>query len=235
MDRHLHREIGPSGLRIVRIDVHTRGRLTSSYSVGHLWVQNGNQCNSLMCLLSPAVFAGTCILLTETRASENAKVWLKLATSKRVVELAPQRIRDFVLGSDFTYEDMRFWLPLDASKSCEKRLELVELSASTSREKSVVRFHESGCILERKWVLPGAITAWKTLSSQEFVETDGVIQPTEIVVSREETGYFSQMRLLRCRINFPASTLWFRSAFIASSEEVSWLRDRLAREMAAGK
>lgn len=234
-ERHFHRDIGPRGMRVVNIDVHTRGRLTSSYSVGHVWVMNGNQCSSLMCLLSPRVFAGTCILLSETPESDTAEVWIKLATSKRVVELAPQRTRDFVLGSDFTYEDLRFWLPFDASESRDKSLETIELLASTPRERSVVRFHASGCILERRWLLPGALKAWKTLSAQDFAETDGVTQPTEIVVSRAETGYFSKMRLLRCRINFSADPNWFEPSFIASSKDVSWLRGRIDSEFTEDK
>jgi hypothetical protein len=50
--------------------------------------------------------------MTERALSEDAEIQLKLTTSSKPVSVPRERHRQQVLGTDFNYEDFRFWRPL---------------------------------------------------------------------------------------------------------------------------
>jgi hypothetical protein len=57
---------------------------------------------------------GTALLMVEQPYVETFEVWLRLRTANRAVIVDSARTAEYVLGTDLTYEDLRFWLPTDA-------------------------------------------------------------------------------------------------------------------------
>ena len=94
--------------------VMTGGKPSLHYEIDHAWRREGNVCGSILFVRAPAALRGTFVRMVEAGVSQYVALELKLSTAARVLTVAPERQRQQVLGTDFTYEDLRFWRPLSA-------------------------------------------------------------------------------------------------------------------------
>jgi hypothetical protein len=110
------RNFGSPGWRSVHLELMTEGTLTRSFTVINLWQSEAEKTRTLFLLQKPDGLSGTNYLLTEsTTASEalDMRVHLFLPSGNRqVLEIEPSNFNEGLLGSDFTYTDLRMKLPL---------------------------------------------------------------------------------------------------------------------------
>ena len=108
------RNLGNPGWRRVLMELNTDNRVTSTFVVINLWRDFENEERTLFLLEEPAALKGTSYLLSEsTRSSPEIHVHLFLpAGERKVLEVAHDNFDEGLLGSDFTYNDMRMLLPV---------------------------------------------------------------------------------------------------------------------------
>lgn len=107
------RNLGSPGLRGVTLELITEKRLTRSFTVYNFWKRERDGVRTLFLLKEPRGLGGTSYLLTENEtAAPDMSVRLFLpAGLKRVLEIPPTNYEEGLLGSDFTYNDLRMQLP----------------------------------------------------------------------------------------------------------------------------
>jgi hypothetical protein len=108
------RNEGSPGSRRVLMELITDNHVTSTYLVVNLWRDFENEKRTLFLLEEPDGLKGTSYLLREsTQSSPEMQVNLFLpAGERRVLTVAQQSFDEGLLGSDFTYNDMRMLLPV---------------------------------------------------------------------------------------------------------------------------
>jgi hypothetical protein len=110
------RNFGSPGWRSVSLELITEGELTRSFTVVNLWRSVGDETRTLFLLQEPEGLSGTNYLLTEGKGdaeSLDMRVHLFLPSGQRqVLEIAPNEFNEGLLGSDFTYTDLRMRMPL---------------------------------------------------------------------------------------------------------------------------
>jgi hypothetical protein len=111
-----NRDFGSPGWRSVHMELITEGTLTRSFTVTNLWRNEAGKTYTLFLLQKPEGLSGTNYLLTEGETSPeslNMKVHLFLPSgSRQVLEIEPSNFNEGLLGSDFTYTDLRMKLPV---------------------------------------------------------------------------------------------------------------------------
>lgn len=109
------RDIGAPGWRRVSLNLETGGRVTRRFSILHLFGRQGTEIRSLVVLEAPPGLRGTDYLLIEgTHDPAGMKLFLHLpAGEERVLSILPSRFEEGLLGSDFTYSDLRWLIPTD--------------------------------------------------------------------------------------------------------------------------
>lgn len=110
IERYNGRTLGAPGWRRVRIDLLAEGVVTRSFTVLNAWrqdLQGGVQ--ALYFLEAPQPLRGTAYLETERASnSPDLSVHLFLPAGRRaVLAVAPETFGEGLLGSDFSYEDVR--------------------------------------------------------------------------------------------------------------------------------
>jgi hypothetical protein len=110
------RNFGSPGWRTVYLELVTDGSVTRAFTVINLWKRVGRETKTLFLLQEPRGLSGTNYLLLEDGPDSNApdmRVYLFLPSGQRqVLEIAPSNFNEGLLGSDFTYMDLRMKLPI---------------------------------------------------------------------------------------------------------------------------
>ena len=108
------RNFGNPGWRRVSMELMTDGVVTRSFTVVNLWRSDGGVVRTLFLLEEPKGLSGTNYLLEEERSGlPDMRVYLFLpAGERRVLEVAPSNFPEGLLGSDFSYSDLRTQLPI---------------------------------------------------------------------------------------------------------------------------
>lgn len=205
---HARRQFGLSGFRQVRLDVYTAGSRAFSYTIFHIWRSTGDECRSLLYLAEPKILMGTGVLLVEVPARSDIEIWLRMRTAAKPVRVGHAHAGEFVLGTDFTYEDLRFWLPTDdfavlgvaSGEESEPAAWVVDVERKTARRCSRMRVHlDASLFLARKieWFRSNEILAERTYEATRLMSIDGIWSATVMEVSRPCDGYLSVMTLLR--------------------------------------
>lgn len=203
---HRARRIGETGVRLVELKVMTRASPAFMYSVIHLWKSLDGVCRSMFCLLEPRALAGTSVLLVET-AGVQTEIWLRLSTAARTLRIGASHSREFLLGTDFTYEDLRFWLPVsqnmvhpgtigfDAGYAAWK-FDFTPMDSRRTSASARVYLDAAHMSARRiEWYAKGCAAPERTYECKDLIEVDGIWCPTEIAVSRSTAGYASRMSL----------------------------------------
>ncbi|HVF88520.1 MAG TPA: outer membrane lipoprotein-sorting protein [Blastocatellia bacterium] len=111
-----NRNFGSPGWRTVYLELVTDGSVTRTFTVINLWKKVGRETKTLFLLREPRGLSGTNYLLQEDSPDSKAsdmKVYLFLPSGQRqVLEIAPSNFNEGLLGSDFTYTDLRMKLPV---------------------------------------------------------------------------------------------------------------------------
>lgn len=108
------RNFGSPGWRRVYLELLTGTDVTRTFTVTNLWKRDNEVVKTLFLLEEPKGFSGTNYLLTEKAeaSAPNMQVHLFLpAGERRVLEVAPDNFEEGLLGSDFTYNDLRMQFP----------------------------------------------------------------------------------------------------------------------------
>jgi hypothetical protein len=108
------RDIGSAGWRRVSMELLTDGALTRAFTVFNIWRTDENRVRTLFLLEEPEGLSGTAYLLQElNKSAPEMQVHLFLpAGDRRVLEVDPSNFDQGLLGSDFTYNDVRMRLPM---------------------------------------------------------------------------------------------------------------------------
>lgn len=107
------RNFGSPGRRGVTLELITDNKITRSFTVHNFWKQERDEVRTLFLLKEPRGLSGTSYLLMENVShAPDMKVHLFLPSGqRRVLEVPPNNFDEGLLGSDFTYSDMRMHLP----------------------------------------------------------------------------------------------------------------------------
>src|SRR5687767_222632 len=89
---HKERDFGRKGVRRVQIRVMAGEKEAVHYEVDHFWAVVGPVCSSLLVLREPRGLSGTLVLMIESGIAEAVRVLLKLSTSRRAVQVTPERV-----------------------------------------------------------------------------------------------------------------------------------------------
>lgn len=109
------RNFGSPGWRRVLMELVTDGAVTRTFAVVNLWRSDNDSVRMLFLLEEPKGLSGTGYLLEEPRREglPDMQVHLFLpAGERRVLEVAPSNFSEGLLGSDFSYQDVRTQLPV---------------------------------------------------------------------------------------------------------------------------
>jgi len=108
------RNLGSPGWRRVLMELITDNRVTSTFTVVNIWDHFENEERTLFLLEEPGGLKGTSYLLRENRqSSPDMQVHIFLpAGERKVLEVTHADFDEGLLGSDFTYNDMRMLLPV---------------------------------------------------------------------------------------------------------------------------
>lgn len=206
---HEVRSFGQSGYREVSLEVSTKDEVTVAYSVTHIWQVTASECTSIYFLNKPSILKGTAVKVVERPRDPNLDIWLSLRTSKRPIHVDGSRSEESVLGTDFTYTDLRFWLPTDSYVLEGKVREegLLTLSGLRKGENGglarlLIKFDV------RSW-WPVSIELWGTpdaeptraYRAERLTQIDGVWTPQLMSVERARERYRSEMTLIRIKPN----------------------------------
>jgi len=229
---HATRNFGKTGFREVVLTVFTDQQPVVSYRILHIWnVAESSACSSAFFLTEPSALHGTSLKLVEYPSSESLKIWLKLPSNENPITVDPSESHRSILGTDFSYTDLRFWLPTDKFDYVEFTPEGVHCGFKlrgdvTIREARVVLDPSRWLPTKVEW-LDAAGVPERIYSATDIVSVDGVWTPRTITVSRPKDQFQSVMTLRRALHGIPIEPALFRTDYLTQlSESVfeEWMR-----------
>lgn len=113
VNSHRHRTLANTGLREVNLEVQRNGKILITYLISQFWKIDRDTCKSLLLIQQPVRLSHTAILMTETRDRDTLEILLHLRTAKDWLFVDNDHSFDRILGTDFTYTDIRTWMPLE--------------------------------------------------------------------------------------------------------------------------
>ena len=209
MSHHARRDFGRTGFRDVTMQVFNQGTETCRYTICHVWRVADDACSSLLFLTAPQALAGTGVIAIEHPNEEAMQIWLRLRTSAQPIAFEASRSVQHVLGTDFTFEDLRFWLPLRALQiahaSWQRHEGVAACLVRASRSSPHARWPDLRLWLHGTHWLPLSIEWFdespggpaKVYSAGRLQQVDGVWTPTVVSVARPAHGYSSRMTMKR--------------------------------------
>jgi hypothetical protein len=202
---HVERNLGRVGARLVRLTEYSHGRTGISYDLAHAWKVEAGECASVFYVRGRGTLAHTAVLLRERPFERYPRAWVKLRTARHPVRIAPAQIEADVLGTDFSFDDLRTWTPLPISSGVvetAREADHAVLAASwLFRRKTPVTARASvhlrhGLVTAADWLLVGASSPFKELRADGIGVVDGVAMPSSIAIRRPDEGLESRMELL---------------------------------------
>jgi hypothetical protein len=205
---HVERYLGPGGLRLVRLDALVDGGASLSYRIAHAWHVAAGECASLFTVLAPGPLAGTTVLLRERPFEPYPRVWVQLTTARRPALVGWSDVEASILGTDFSYDDLRTWTPryVTAARSAvlDTRQELVLKAQWLYRRRTSVgavgRIGRHGLPVHVAWTRKGAATPFRILCADGIEAIEGMWMPSTLTVRRPAEGYTSRVVLDAARI-----------------------------------
>jgi hypothetical protein len=205
---HVERHLGAGGLRLVRLYALVDGGASHAFRIAHAWHVADGECASLFTVLAPGPLAHTTVLLRERPFETFPRLWVQLASARQPVRLGRGDIEASVLGTDFSYDDLRTWTPryVTAARSAVvDGDEHVVLTAEwLYRQRTPVgavgRIGPHGVPVQAVWTSGPAAEPFRILSAEGIEEIDGVSMPEAVTVRRPVEGYTSRMELDAVRV-----------------------------------
>lgn len=111
--RYNQRDFGVPGWRRIFLELKDGVTVTRTFTVSHLWQARDEMVRSLVVLEDPDGLRGTSYLLVEHGAvAGGMELYLHLPAGRgRVLSILPSRFDEGLLGSDFSYSDLRWRIP----------------------------------------------------------------------------------------------------------------------------
>jgi hypothetical protein len=224
---HSTRDFGESGFRDIAITVFNRNETAFMYEVLHIWKVEKGACSSLFLLTQPRVLSGTAIILVERPYVSAMEIWFRLRSGEQPVRMDASRCDQLVLGTDFTYSDLRFWFP--TSDFTFNQMEFIDNSGKLecilnarrqpSRTPSLqLRLTlDATCWLplRMEWFELGHDSPRRVYSARNLLNCNGIWTPRAISVSRPQQGYRTEMTLRRLLHNAAIESSLFRTDNLA--------------------
>ena len=110
VDAYNRRSVGSLGWQRVSMRLSSNGKISRTFTVVNVWDRTAAATRMLYFLEGPDGLKGSRYLQSEDDSGQ-LEVFLFLPTSHRVLQIAPEEFSEGLLGSDFSYDDMRFRLP----------------------------------------------------------------------------------------------------------------------------
>lgn len=223
------RSIGSPGWRRVTMTMRSGDVVTRQFSVLNVWRERSGRVDTAFFLEQPAGLRGTAYLQTEGAHEPHPDGEPGLAVSlflpvggRRVLSLAPDSLDEGLLGCDFTYEDLRWRLPLRNRRyaltgetelrgeaSWVVRAERRSGSGDHSRWARVTYYlgRTSGLLRRAEfYAAAGDHEPAKVLAVPEVRMIDGVWTPVRMLM-RGAAGRSTEIRLLAARFNLQRTDL----------------------------
>lgn len=202
LDCHLDRPLAPSGIRRSKLICLSAAGRSVSMELAAAWSVQCGEGASLFCVGSGSRLAGTTVLMRE-RPSARAEMWIWLPTSKAVRKLDSAQVDDWVLGSDFVYDDFRIWTPRVFTETAPSGSAVAGGTAFhgeyTWRREAIkaeaLLDTASGLLRSAAWTRRGETSPLRQLEAKRIVAIGGTATPRELAVVREG-GFESRMELL---------------------------------------
>ena len=214
LSHHAARNFGKTGFREVALTVFTDQQPVVSYRILHIWnVAESSECSSAFFLTEPNALHGTSLKLVEYPCSEDLKIWLKLPSNKKPIVVDPSECHRSILGTDFSYTDLRFWLPTDKFDYVEFTPGGVNCGFKLAGD---VTIREARVVLDpTRWL--ATTVEWldadgrveRIYSATDLVSVDDVWTPRTITVSRPKDHFQSVMTLRRALHDIPIEPALF--------------------------
>lgn len=191
------RNFGSPGWRRIYLELKNQGKVTRTFSILHLWRQKEGEVRSLVLLEAPVNLRGTNYLLAESSRQEGSGMTLSLflpSGKRRVLTIKPSRFDEGLLGSDFSYSDLRWVIPeqnltlAGSTKMLGRPVWAVD-GRPASREGgswSRIRYYiarDPLILLGADYFREGQERPFKRLRIQGIKQADGVWTPTSMVMS----------------------------------------------------
>ena len=224
---HATRNFGRTGFREVVLTVFTNEQPIVSYRILHIWkVAESAACSSVFFLTEPSALHGTTLKLVEYPSSENLEIWLKLPSNRNPIAVDPSDCHQGILGTDFTYSDLRFWLPTRSFDFVQFTLEGVHCGFGL-RASGNVSVRAARVVLDRTCWLPITVE-WldvtglpeRIYSATGLVSVDDVWTPRTITVSRPKDQFQSVMTLRRALHDMPIDPALFHTDNLTQLSEL---------------
>ena len=193
------------------------------YEIRHVWKVEEGACSSLFFLTQPSILRGTTVVLVERPYLRETDIWLRLRTAEKPIRVDSSRCDQLLLGTDFTYNDLRFWLPTDDfnvdSIGFKSSPEVQECILNIRRKHTGIGSSRMRLTLDAthwlpltiEWLEPERDDPLRIYSAQSLVCCDGIWTPRVISVSRPRESYLSVMTLRRALHRIPVESSLLRA------------------------
>ena len=209
--RHAGQRFGGGGFREVVLASYCEGGLRrDQLRVLHVWTITSQRATSLFLIREPPLLAGTTLTMVEPCGEELGDVVIGLKTSARPIRVAPRRAFEPFLGTEFSYEHLRLWLPVRTFDAPARAVTVGPddgvVSGTAVRptpwgERLQYSFsldRRSGCL--RSLEIRGSHEASRSLfEALDFRIVDAISTPTLMKVTSPSGGYSTHMRFLAGR------------------------------------
>lgn len=191
------RNFGSPGWRRIYLELKNQGKVTRTFTILHLWRQKDGEVRSLVLLEAPVNLRGTNYLLAESGRQEGSGMTLSLflpSGKRRVLTIKPSRFDEGLLGSDFSYSDLRWIIPehnltlVGTTKMLGRPVWVVD-GRPADREGgswSRIRYYiarDPLILLGADYFRAGQKSPFKRLRIQGIKQIDGVWTPVSMVMS----------------------------------------------------
>ena len=194
------------------LELSVNGMRTKSYLLERLFVSVGARVETIVAILDPRSLRGTAFRMSEQENDSGVEVDLYLpAGSKEVLHLRSSLLKEGLLGSDFSYEDMAWKLPMgsyeflgygnEGGRSTVKLLYGARTEGTVnSQEIAVLYFDPAGSVLVKKELFRSredferGVEPYKVLRVTGSRCLNGVNTPT-LIDSETATGLRSELKL----------------------------------------
>ncbi|MGW4397092.1 hypothetical protein ACWEHA_17540 [Amycolatopsis nivea] len=203
LDRHARRPVCREGLRRITVDVFLGDTVQVRLEIAQAWHVESGSSISILSVLPSSPFGGTTVLMRERAFAHSPAIWVWPTTATRPVLADQWRCEEHLLGTDFSYDDIRLFTPrmLTAATGAEPDGDgFLIRSAWTYRGRRRVnatgRLDEHGLLVAADLVAEGMHDPFRTLRAEGIVMVDGMATPTMIQVARPAEGFRSVLRLV---------------------------------------
>lgn len=199
---HRRRPVCRDGIRLIELEVGTKTTIQLRLQVGQAWHVEEDKCDSVVCVLPGSPLAGTAVLMREQAFVVHPQIWMRPSGSVRTIAVVARRSEDNVVGTDFSYDDLRMWTPRVITSATTAELvngEVLLHSAWEYRGRYPVtarcRLDKCGVLVAVDLTAAGTAQSFRRLRAENVVMAYGMPTPLVMRITRPKEDFESVMRL----------------------------------------